>query len=265
MSILVSLSGLPGVGKTTLAKRLAARTRAIHLRVDSVEAALKRSALSIHPAEDAGYLAIASIAKDNLLLGFDVIADTVNPIEISRKLWVKTASDGGAHLMNVEVICSDKVSRTRQHLAKEGRRTTVALNFQEALLKEFQRAIETGETDGFAKLLSKSAQLHADGGGKATAIKHVLIGAVKIQSFVQDVLHVAWRGMEFHLSVINGDPGLVLLREGEVFGCVTCATKEDTQVSRIFIVRNPDKLTRLGRQIKVGPGNGSLTTEEKTV
>lgn len=108
MSILVSLSGLPGVGKTTLAKRLAARTRAIHLRVDSVEAALKRSALSIHPAEDAGYLAIASIAKDNLLLGFDVIADTVNPIEISRKLWVKTASDGGAYLMNVEVICSDK-------------------------------------------------------------------------------------------------------------------------------------------------------------
>jgi len=82
--------------------------------VDTVEAALKRSVLSIHPAEDAGYLAIASIAKDNLLLGCDVIADTVNPIEISRKLWAKTASDGAAHLMNVEVICSDKaVHRAR--------------------------------------------------------------------------------------------------------------------------------------------------------
>ena len=109
MAILVSLSGLPGVGKTTLAKELAARTQAIHLRVDSVEAALKGSILKIHPAEDAGYLAIASIAKDNLLLGFDVIADTVNPIEMSRELWIKTAAAGAAHLMNVEVICSNEV------------------------------------------------------------------------------------------------------------------------------------------------------------
>ena len=108
MNFLVSLSGLPGVGKTTLAKKLAALTPAIHLRVDSVETALQRSILSIHPAEDAGYLALAAIAQDNLLLGFDVIADTVNPIGISRQLWTKTASDGAAHLLSVEVICSDK-------------------------------------------------------------------------------------------------------------------------------------------------------------
>ncbi|MZR29663.1 AAA family ATPase [Sneathiella litorea] len=107
MTILVSLSGLPGVGKTTLAKELAAKVIAIHLRVDSVEAALKNSSLRIHPAEEAGYLVIASVAIDNLLLGFDVIADTVNPIDISRKLWAETATAGEAHLLNVEVVCSD--------------------------------------------------------------------------------------------------------------------------------------------------------------
>ncbi|MEM8653239.1 MAG: AAA family ATPase [Pseudomonadota bacterium] len=108
MSILVSFSGLPGVGKTTLAKALAARVKAIHLRVDSVEAAMKNSVLRIHSAEDAGYLALANIANDNLLLGFDVIVDTVNPIEITRKLRSETAAAGGAHLLNVEVICSDQ-------------------------------------------------------------------------------------------------------------------------------------------------------------
>ena len=107
MNILVSLSGLPGVGKTTLARKLVTLTPAIHLRVDSVETALKRSILCIHPAEDAGYLALAAIAEDNLFLGFDVIADTVNPVGVSRELWAQTASNGAAHLLNVEVICSD--------------------------------------------------------------------------------------------------------------------------------------------------------------
>lgn len=107
MHILVALSGLPGVGKTTLAKELATRTRSVHLRVDSVEGALKRSVLKIHPAEDAGYRAIAAIAADNLRLGFDVIADTVNPREISRRLWADTAASAGARLLDVEVICSD--------------------------------------------------------------------------------------------------------------------------------------------------------------
>ena len=80
----------------------------MHLRVDSVEAALERSALNIHPAEDAGYSAIAAVAGDNLPLGFDAIADTVNPIEFTRGLWTRTAAAASAHLLNVEIVCSDR-------------------------------------------------------------------------------------------------------------------------------------------------------------
>ncbi len=120
MATLISLSGVPGVGKTTIARALATRIRGIHLRVDSVEAALKNSLLKIHPAEDAGYLALAAIAKDNLALGLDVIADTVNPVEVSRQLWFETATAARALLLNVEIMCSDE----RLHRQRVERRTS---------------------------------------------------------------------------------------------------------------------------------------------
>lgn len=55
--VLIAFSGLPGAGKTTIARDVAARLGAVFLRIDSIEAALARSALRISPAEDAGYAA----------------------------------------------------------------------------------------------------------------------------------------------------------------------------------------------------------------
>ena len=92
MTWLISFSGLPGVGKTTVARALARRINAAYIRVDSIEAALKNSTLRIHPAEDAGYLAAVAIAKDNLLHHLDVVADTVNPLALTRRLWAQAAA-----------------------------------------------------------------------------------------------------------------------------------------------------------------------------
>lgn len=139
MARLISLSGLPGVGKTTLARELARRVGAVHLRVDSVEAAMKKSVLKIHPAEDAGYLVVASLAKDNLLLGLDVIADTVNPLEITRKLWATASSQANATLINIEVICSDKrVHRERVESRKSDIDGLVVPTWNEVTAREFE-------------------------------------------------------------------------------------------------------------------------------
>jgi predicted kinase len=39
--MLVVLSGLPGVGKTTIARELAPAMAAVHVRIDSIEQALR--------------------------------------------------------------------------------------------------------------------------------------------------------------------------------------------------------------------------------
>lgn len=72
------------------------------------------SVLAISPAEDAGYVAAAAVARDNLMLGINVIADAVNPIEITRNIWLEAAVGARAKALSIEVICSDEDEHKRR-------------------------------------------------------------------------------------------------------------------------------------------------------
>jgi len=112
--MLIVFAGLPGVGKTTLARLLAARTGAVYLRIDSIERALANSILQIDPAEDAGYQVGYAVAVDNLRLGRLVVADSVNPIELTRTAWRAVAADAGCRVVDIEVVCSDPAEHRRR-------------------------------------------------------------------------------------------------------------------------------------------------------
>lgn len=98
-------SGLPGSGKSTLARELVKKLGAAYIRIDTVEQAL-RDLYSVE-VEGEGYGLSYRLAKDNLLAGNDVVADSVNPWSLTRKEWSEVATSVGAHYVNIEVICSD--------------------------------------------------------------------------------------------------------------------------------------------------------------
>jgi len=66
-AMLIILAGLPGVGKTTLARHLARRIRAMHIRIDSIEIAM--GAARRTGDDEAGYRVGYAVAGDNLRLG----------------------------------------------------------------------------------------------------------------------------------------------------------------------------------------------------
>jgi predicted kinase len=105
--MLIIFGGLPGVGKTAIATELACLTGALHLRIDSIEQALRASGAMSRPIDDAGYRVAYAVAEDNLRIGRTVIADSVNPLSLTRDAWTAVADRAGVRAIEVEVTCSD--------------------------------------------------------------------------------------------------------------------------------------------------------------
>jgi predicted kinase len=105
--MLVVFGGLPGAGKTTLAKALATKWAAVYLRIDTIEQAIRSSNVLRDDIGPAGYVTAYSLAEENLGMGRSVVADSVNPLKITRNSWAQVAQNTGMTLVEVEVICSD--------------------------------------------------------------------------------------------------------------------------------------------------------------
>ncbi|EYB68108.1 hypothetical protein DEIPH_ctg027orf0045 [Deinococcus phoenicis] len=110
--MLIVFSGLPGTGKSTLARQLAQDGRAVYLRVDTVEAALMNAGHTGITVE--GYAVEYAIAADNLKLGLNVVVDCVNPVAATRDAWAAVARQTSTPLVNVEVVCSDTGEHRRR-------------------------------------------------------------------------------------------------------------------------------------------------------
>lgn len=110
--MLLIFGGLPGVGKTAIAAGLARDIGAVHLRIDSIEQAMRNSNITVSGPE--GYEVAYAVAEDNLELGRTVVADSVNPIEVTRAAWRDVARRAGTRYIEIEIVCSDELEHRRR-------------------------------------------------------------------------------------------------------------------------------------------------------
>src|SRR5437867_6292128 len=132
--MLVIFGGLPGTGKSTLALRLARQLRAVYLRIDTIERAMVEGEGASSVGEG-GYCVAYAVAEDNLRLGHTVIADSVNPLQITRSAWLNVAKRVGVASVEIEVICSDRVEHRHR---VETRSAIVPVTWQEVVTRDYE-------------------------------------------------------------------------------------------------------------------------------
>jgi predicted kinase len=114
-STLIVFGGLPGTGKTTLARAVAEEHAATYLRIDTIEQALRSSGVLVgDDVGPAGYLVAYALAEINLRMGRTVVADSVNPLAVTRDAWRQVAATTSSDIVEIEVVCSDIAEHRRR-------------------------------------------------------------------------------------------------------------------------------------------------------
>ena len=81
--------------------------------------------------------------------------------------------------------------------------------------------------------------LLSDGGDKARAARHPIVGAARVARFVRKLAPL-WAGAA-KLVTINGEPGFIVEQPRGLFMAGTIVVR-DGRIAALHWVRNPDKL-----------------------
>lgn len=136
--MLVVFGGLPGTGKTTIARQTAARWSAAYLRIDAIEQAIRQAGVLAADVGPAGYVVANALAASNLANGLAVVADCVNPVRETREGWRSAAATAGARIIEIEVVCSDRDEHRRRIEARRSDIDGLALpGWQDVLEREY--------------------------------------------------------------------------------------------------------------------------------
>ncbi|MGW9166942.1 RNA polymerase sigma-70 factor [Agromyces sp. NPDC055658] len=139
-----------------------------------------------------------------------------------------------------EAAARQLVSRARKHLAGD-RRRAVPASEQRRLLTAFLAAAKTGDLVALERLLAEDVVSYSDGGGVVRASKVPVVGRERVAKFVRAFHTHFWDGVDLTEAETNGQPSVLLSKEGATFAVITIVTGRDG-IDQVLWMMNPDKL-----------------------
>lgn len=198
-------------------------------------------------AEDVELAESVSMA---MLLVLETLAPTERAVFVLRDVF-GLEYDEIAEAVGKNPAAVRQISRrARVHVAARRPRGDVSPADTRAALQAFQQAIETGDLQNLLDVLAPDVVSLSDGGGVRHALPRPIVGADKVARLLAADRHERLAKMSVEQVQINGGPALLIRSDGEIDG-VLAVRVENGYVTGLYHVRNPEKLSRVEREVAV--------------
>ncbi|EFE94839.1 RNA polymerase sigma factor SigJ [Serratia odorifera] len=189
--------------------------------------------------------ALASSLSTAFLLMLERLSPKERAAYLLHDIFDMPYPEVAAALDITEVACRKLVSRAKRNVELSQARHVTPDRRQRQLLAAFESAITSGSAAGLMPLLADDIRLTADGGGKVSALLHVLHGMQPVSEFLVAKLGLWWRDCQWQQVVINGGHGFIISQNGAISAAISFAYDRQYRLSDVFIMRNPQKLALL--------------------
>jgi RNA polymerase sigma-70 factor (ECF subfamily) len=143
--------------------------------------------------------------------------------------------------------CRQLASRARRRVKEEAGsvRFTVDPEEQRRVIDAFIAACASGAIEDLLPLLDASVMGWADIGELLPAVSRPSVGREQVSQGIMRFLS-ATSGARLMAHDVNGEPGIIALRNGEVFAVLALSVK-DGLITRLYTVVDPRKLAQVKR------------------
>ncbi len=197
-------------------------------------------------AEDVELAESVSIA---MLTVLETLGPTERAVFVLREVFDAPYDEIAGALEKSPAAVRQIAHRAREHVATRRPRMEVSRAEQQAAVEQFRSAIQTGDLQGLLDVLAPDVVLVADGGGLVRAFRHPVEGADRVARIFAGFPRVA-PGAHIGAVWLNGAPALRIDLDGELDTAISLVI-ETGRVTRIYAVRNPHKLARLGKAMQL--------------
>jgi RNA polymerase sigma-70 factor, ECF subfamily len=194
---------------------------------------------------------------ESVTLAFLVLLEKLSPEEravfLLKDIFEYDHSEVAEMLGTTVENSRQLLHRAKARLAEGRPRLTGTAESRRAVAERFARAFSSGDGSELTALLTTDAGLWSDGGGKASAARRPLVGRAEVVNFLVG-LHRAARtagvahDVSLRLEDVNSEPALIV-RVGQRLESIFVFSVDEGAISGIRVVRNPDKLARIDRQL----------------
>ena len=191
---------------------------------------------------------------DQISMAFVVLLQRLTPAEravfLLHDVFDMGHAEIGERLGKSDAACRQLLKRARENVAEERRTLETSDQEHRRLFEAFVRAMQTGDESALELLLAEDATLVVDPGpashyGRIRALGGPVVGAARVLGLVRSFLEQSeTEGTRYEPRLLNGQAGMVTIREGRVTSAVTLAVAAG-RICGVYVQYDPSKLGRV--------------------